>query len=191
MGYARSPVSVREEVEYVGLIADYQLGNLQAGEELQSSIRSVLTRRIKRCDVTAQEAEELVQESILQVFARLHEYSEEKGTFEAWLSGFAMNAVRAHRRRSARMRTRSVTVDDSFELSYEINVNDSDQELLGEAINSLDVLDRELLHMRFSLGMSSDEIAARSDLNAPQVRKRISRAVERLRRHPSVRQVLD
>jgi RNA polymerase sigma factor (sigma-70 family) len=126
----------------------------------------------------------------MHVFSRLGEYSEEKGSFEAWICGFAMNSVRTYRRREARVRNNSVVVDDTFDLAYEINPHDADQELVRDAVSSLDLLDQELLHMRFSLGMSSEEIADRSDLNPPQVRKRISRAMERLRRHPAVRQVI-
>lgn len=190
MGVQRGLYSSPEAQELVGLIVRYGDGDRQAGEILQGIVRGVLARRVRRCDITPQEAEELVQESILQVFSRLEEYNEDKGNFDAWVTGFAMNSIRSHRRRESKMRKSSVPVDESFELSYEISVADGEQELLNDALNSLDPLDKELLHMRFSLGMSSDEIAEHSDLNAPQVRKRISRAVERLRRHPSVRQVL-
>lgn len=190
MGVQRGLYPCGGSAEIVGLIDRYGRGDQWAGEQLEMVVRSLLSRRIRRCDVSQQEADELIQESIFQVFSRIGEYCESKGNFDAWISGFAMNSVRAHRRRETRTRTTSIPVEDTFELSYEIAPHDGERQLLSEAINTLDLIDRELLHMRFSLGMSSDEIAKNSNLNAPQVRKRISRAMERLRRHPSIRQVL-
>jgi len=46
------------------------------------------------------------------------------------------------------------------------------------------------LHMRFTLQLSSEEIAQASDMNAAQVRKRLSRSVDKLRKHPAIREFL-
>jgi DNA-directed RNA polymerase specialized sigma24 family protein len=44
--------------------------------------------------------------------------------------------------------------------------------------------------MKFEMQMTSEEIAVKCGLNSAQTRKRISRAVERLRRHPAVQSLL-
>lgn len=174
----------------LGLIREYLEGDAQAGESLAEQVRMILYRRFRRLATSSSVIDELVQDCMLQVFARLNEYTATKGLFESWVGGFAVNCLRAHRRREARSRTANLPVEELHELSYDMSKLEDERELLTSAIDSLELLDRELLHMRYSLGMSSDEIAASSDLNAPQVRKRISRAVERLRRHPAVGQII-
>lgn len=178
-------------IDSTSLLRQYLEGDANAGEVLATQIRTVLYRRFRRLAVTSAVIDELVQDCMLQVFARLPEYSPIKGAFDSWIGGFAVNALRTHRRRESRARTTALPVEELQELSYDPSRDDNDRDLLTSALDSLDVLDRELLYMRFSLGMSSDEIATSSDLNAPQVRKRISRAVERLRRHPAVGQILN
>jgi RNA polymerase sigma factor (sigma-70 family) len=81
-------------------------------------------------------------------------------------------------------------VDELAELEFATEESEATRDLLRTAMASLDGLDRELLQMRYALCMTSEEIAASNNLNAPQVRKRISRAVERLRRHPAIHQLL-
>lgn len=174
----------------LGLIREYLEGDAQAGESLAEQVRAILYRRFRRLAASSAVIDELVQDCMLQVFARLSEYTATKGLFESWVGGFAVNCLRAHRRREARSRTANLPVEELHELSYDMSKLEDERELLSTALDTLELIDRELLHMRFSLGMSSDEIAASSDLNAPQVRKRISRAVERLRRHPAVGQII-
>lgn len=52
------------------------------------------------------------------------------------------------------------------------------------------MIDRELVTMRFSLEMSFDDIAKAANITPVNARKRVSRAVERLRRDPVVREAL-
>lgn len=175
----------------MALIQAYLEGDEQAGEQLAANVRNILFRRFRRLAAVNSVIDELVQDCMLQVFARLPEYSVQKGLFESWVGGFAVNSLRAHRRREARARTSALPVEEMTELSYDMTRQEDDRELLTAALDSLELLDRELLHMRYSLGMSSEEIAVNSDLNAPQVRKRISRAVERLRRHPAMTHIVN
>jgi RNA polymerase sigma factor (sigma-70 family) len=136
------------------------------------------------------ECDELTQDCVLSVFNRLDEFNPALGTFEAWITGFAQNCWRSHIRNLTRQRRQTVSIDDVSEAQYEISHDVNQRENLSVALESLELLDRELLHMRYSLGMTSDEIATASDMNPPQVRKRISRAVERLRRHPATQSLL-
>jgi DNA-directed RNA polymerase specialized sigma24 family protein len=59
-----------------------------------------------------------------------------------------------------------------------------------EAIGLLNPIDQELLQMRFGFGYSFDEIAEMADMTSVNARKRVSRAVESLRRHPGLRREL-
>jgi RNA polymerase sigma-70 factor (ECF subfamily) len=176
--------------DYPSLVNAYLEGDRKAGDALALAVRNSLLRRIRRFSASSAVAEELAQDCMLQIFARLGEFSPDKGAFEAWVGGFALNALRSNRRREIRARVTTIPVDDVAELSYDIADYEDERDLLSKAIGTLEMLDQELVHMRYSLGMSSDEIATACGLNSPQVRKRLSRAVERLRRHPAVGQLL-
>lgn len=172
------------------LVGRYLDGERAAGDQLADYVGRVVKRRLRRLSATEAEVEEIAQECVLSVFQRLSEYDAELGSFEGWVSGFAQNCWRAHIRSMVRSRRSQVPIDDVTEAQYEIGDHVNQRENLASAMETLELVDRELLHMRFSLGMSSDEIADASDMNAPQVRKRISRAVERLRRHPATQALL-
>ena len=53
---------------------------------------------------------------------------------------------------------------------------------LAQALQGLSLRDRQLIGMRFGLGMTSDEIAPHIGLSASGTRVRLSRVLERLRR---------
>ena len=176
--------------DYPSLLSAYLRGDRQAGESLAGSVRNLLVRRIRHLVGSETLAEDLAQDCLLQIFARLSEFDSEKGVFEAWVGGFALNAARSNRRREMRSRMTTMSVDDVPEPGYEPVQFESDRDLLQAAMLALDLVDREMLHMKYALGMSSDEMAEACGLNAPQVRKRLSRAVERLRRNPAIGQLL-
>lgn len=165
-------------------------GDQRAGDELVRQIHRIVRRRLKRLSATDQECDELVQECTIGILQRVSEYRTELGSFEGWASGFAQNTWRSYMRAIARQRRSFVPMEEIGAAHYEISTEINQRENLANALESLDLIDRELLHMKFSMGMSSEEIATASDMNAPQVRKRISRAVERLRRHPATQSLL-
>lgn len=171
-------------------VQSYLGGNRKAGEALARELRVALMRRIRRHVACHSVAEELVQSTMLKIFMRLADFDSEKGVFESWIGGFAANALRAHYRSESRSRMVTVPVEALAEVSQPPTVFEDNRSLLSSALRSLDLLDQELLHMRFTLGLSSDEIAEECGMNAPQVRKRISRAVEKLRQHPSIQSIV-
>jgi RNA polymerase sigma factor (sigma-70 family) len=188
-------VEVRKETSVAETGAARELrgfleGDAHSGDRLAQLVRLILMRRFRSLGLADSSCEELAQDCLLQVFARLSEYDPERGPFEAWVSGFAANAARSQRRRTFRERTADMPVDELAELEFATEESEATRDLLRTAMASLDGLDRELLQMRYALCMTSEEIAASNNLNAPQVRKRISRAVERLRRHPAIHQLL-
>lgn len=172
------------------LISEFSLGKVSAGDRLAEIVGRIARRRFRRLTSNEHECEELTQECVLTVFQRLSEYSSSLGSFDGWVYGFAHNTWRSHLRALARQRRSTVPIEDVRTAQYEMSGTLDQRENLAVALETLELVDRELLHMRYTLGMSSDEIAAASDMNPPQVRKRISRAVERLRRHPATQTLL-
>jgi RNA polymerase sigma factor (sigma-70 family) len=178
------------EVNPQAWVQSYIEGDAGAGERLAEHVIATLQRKMRRFGVPPQEAEDLAQNCALEILRRINEYDEAKGQLDAWVGGFALNAVRMHRRSLIGRRAKDLPIEELPNLAYEVGAASTRKDNLLQALESLDVMDRELLHLRYSLRLSSADIAASSDMNAAQVRKRISRAVEKLRQHPAIRQLL-
>jgi RNA polymerase sigma factor (sigma-70 family) len=190
MGETNSEATITSNVDVERTVHRFQAGDPDAGHDLAEMINSIIRKRLRRLSGSEDEREEIAQECAVSVIQRIAEYNPVLGSFEGWVSGFAHNCWRSHVRNAMRTRQATVAMESVVNTQYEIEDGVGQRDNLQVALESLDLLDRELLHMRYSLGMTSDEIAAGSDMNAPQIRKRISRAMERLRRHPAAQQLL-
>jgi RNA polymerase sigma factor (sigma-70 family) len=62
--------------------------------------------------------------------------------------------------------------------------------VLQEAMQTLSESDRQTFELRYGVGLSYREIAQRVGSNTEAVRKRITRALARLKMHPSVHSIL-
>lgn len=172
------------------MVARYLDGDSTAGNDLAKWVHQAVRRRLLRRGLSEHECEEIGQECVVSIFSQLAEYDENLGPFEAWVNGFIQNCWRNHIRTLVRTKNQVVPIESAKESYYEAFSEIESRDNLNQAMETLDLIDRELIHLRFGLGMSSDEIALSSSMNAPQVRKRISRAVERLRRHPATQSLL-
>jgi len=102
-----------------------------------------------------------------------------------WLVAIAANEARQLVRRRRRHGIVEISVDAaSDEGSVAGRPHDPAVERhldLMEALRRLDPEDREIVAMRYALGMSSFEIAGATGRSAPGVRSRLARALSRLR----------
>ncbi|MBL8087690.1 MAG: sigma-70 family RNA polymerase sigma factor [Chthonomonas sp.] len=159
-------------------------------ENLAGYLRGLLVRRFIQFGLTAEESQELAQECLIDVLQNLSKFDSERSALGTWVSGFARTTIRSWRRREYSRRTAEI----GFEVVPEVPVEDGCmleiENSVGNSLRKLHVVDQELLFMRFNLGLSFDEIADRTDMTSVNARKRLSRAVERLRRDPEIRAVV-
>lgn len=178
------------EINPHGWIKGYVSGDEVATEKLANHVVATLQRKIRRLGVSPQDVEDLSQACAMEVLRRMKEYDPSRGQLESWIGGFALNAVRMHRRAMAGRKLKDLPIEEMPNLGYEVAAATTRKDLLLRALETIDIVDRELLHLRFALNLSSAEIAVVSNMNAAQARKRISRAVEKLRQHGAVQQLL-
>lgn len=128
------------------------------------------------------ESEELVQETLLAAYDALPQYRGE-GSVRAWLFGIARRICGRHvetrDRREARLRLVSDpgVVRDAGELAL-------DHERANQARAALAKLkptEREAVVLRYEAGLSFREVAIACGVDEAVVRKRVSRALSRLR----------
>ncbi len=164
-----------------------QQGDLTNVDLLAAHLRSVLVKRFVQLGVGAEQAQELAQDCIIDVLRNIEKYDESKAAIGTWVSGFARTAVRTWRRREFARNNSEIGV----EVMPETGVEDAGivelEDTISTTIRRLNVLDQELLNLRFNQGLDFDAIAKMTDMTPVNCRKRISRCVDRLRRNPELR----
>jgi RNA polymerase sigma-70 factor, ECF subfamily len=134
---------------------------------------------------SAEEAGDLLQQVFLRALDRLDQYNPQKGPFAGWLFGIARNiAINTHRDRRTTVSwdyipdvLRPTSRDDPEAQALQ---NES-LEWLASAFARLDRNKRELLVLRYGVGLSFAEIAATVGRSEPSVRQQVSRTIRTLK----------
>lgn len=183
-------LEVKETAQPALWVEQFTKGDKNAGENLGRHIQEVLRKRFAFLGLSAQDAEDLVQECSALVFDGIASFDPRRGTLDAWLSGYARNVARSWWRGAYSKKKNESPFDTYTEVAVEDDVSLANSGALETAIGELNPIDQELLQMRFGFGYSFDEIAEMANLTPVNARKRVSRAVESLRRNPGLREEL-
>lgn len=184
------------------LLSDVAAGDQGAFDNLFSRNRRWLHRfvelRLDRRLRARVDPDDVVQETQLEAFRRLDDYLRRRPMpFRLWLQKTAYERLSKARRRHVRAARRSVMremplPDRSSRVLLERLLGKpepshglSQRELIrriGEAVNQLGELDREILVMRSFEGLSYDAVAVILAIEPAAARKRYGRALLRLRK---------
>ena len=160
------------------LLLELQKGSDEAFTELFLRYRERVYGFFRRRMNDAAQAEELAQETFLAVLRAVQRY-EPRATFRAYLFGIAFNILAAHRRKSGLNATQSDSTRE--DVSDPSGTNPENVIWVRQAVDRLDVAEREVLLLREFEELSYEEIA--KILRAPvnTVRSRLFRARMALR----------
>lgn len=127
-------------------------------------------------------AQDVAQEAITRALARASEVHEPANT-AAFVAGIARHIITDHirARRRIELDVTSVDIAEAHPDALAQLLSEEQRQQLKEALLSLSAGDREILRLSYEEGLSSDEIAHRLEETSAAVRKRKSRAIERLR----------
>lgn len=162
----------------------YMEGDARAGELLAGHVLATVRRRIQGYGVPASDVDDLAQACALEVLRHASEFDPSRGRLDAWVGGFAFNTVRQYRRQARFSQPIRHHQNDHFAAKARVSAP------LTLALSCLTDDEKRLVRMRFVDRLTSPEIAASLGLNQDAVRKQISRVLEKLRRHPSIHQLL-
>lgn len=178
---------LQEHIQPARWAEQFANGDRTVGDQLADHVHLVLRRRFLALGMSQQETEDLVQDCVTLVFDAIKDFDAAKGTLDAWLSGYARNVARSYWRGAYSRKQSEHSLESAPESGQELVPDLNGSGTLEAALNELHPVDQELLLMRFNFGYSFDEIAEMADLSPVNARKRVSRAVELLRKNPALR----
>jgi len=165
-------------------------GDSRQTEALASYLRQLLVRRFSQLGLNAEQSQELAQECLIDIIQNLAKFDAARGTLSSWVSGFARTSVRSWRRREYGRAANETPLDGAPEVASQDAAISQVEDVVTSSLSGLNIIDQELIYMRFCLGLSFDEIASKATMTSANARKRLSRAVDRLRRDPALRETL-
>lgn len=125
------------------------------------------------------DADEAAQETLLRAHRAMPTYRAE-GTIKAWLCGIARH-VCAHMLETRRKQRELLEVVPIEAEARDVFAQRQRSRAIRDALAKLKPTEREALVLRFVADLSHREIATACNLDEPTARKRISRALARLR----------
>ncbi|MBE0467376.1 MAG: sigma-70 family RNA polymerase sigma factor [Candidatus Desulforudis sp.] len=130
-----------------------------------------------------EDVEECVSDTFLAVWARIGEFRPERGPFRTWILMLGKYKALDARRRLIRNREEAGAVDPGVpDPRAESALTDvENRQLLSDTLQSLEVLDRELVYRRYYLYESVERLAADYRLTPRAVHNRLWRARKVLR----------
>jgi RNA polymerase sigma-70 factor (ECF subfamily) len=128
------------------------------------------------------ESEELVQETLIAAYHGFAQYRAE-GSVRAWLFGVARRLCGRHVEMRARHEARLRLVHDTGRAADagELAMRRERAERAREALAALKPSEREAVVLRYDAGLSFREVAIACGVDEATARKRVSRALARLR----------
>ena len=156
--------------------------SLEELETLRSGLRIMAVRALG----DPEDAKEAAQESLARAVAALSggrgPKASKLGAFVAGIARHVIADMRRAQHRAAPLEALPVDAQAQGDPDCLTElISSAERQAVRRALSGLTAGDRELLHLCFFDGLSPSEVAARLHEPAPRIRKRKSRALERLR----------
>jgi len=164
------------------LMLQYQDGNFVAFNELYSRYSARVYGFLINKTSSKEEASDIMQSAFLKFHNSRHQYSN-KFPVVNWLFTITRTVLIDYYRKK---KTFPLSLEQEMNLiSPDPDISEDENELIikaKKAIQTLDKDQRQLLNFRFEDGLSYDQISRRLGINSDTLRKRVSRALNLLRK---------
>ncbi len=164
------------------LMVLYREGEPQAFNALFDKHSGKVLGYLKKHLRDSNEAEDLMQVAFMKLHQSRDRYNEEY-PFLTWLFTIARNTLIDSVRKKKAIPTEDETLHRMSNATQvaEIDTDQSEMEL-GKLFAALPAGQRQVLELRFAEGLSFEEISAQTGLTKETARKRVSRAVEKIKK---------
>ena len=160
-------------------------GDMKALEELYDRHSPLLYSMVVRIVGHAHDAEEVLQDTWLQVWKRSESYDPSRGAVAAWLLTLARSrAIDRLRSRASRRRVEQAAEAEPGAAAEEASVSAEQRQMHASVTGALATLapqQREVLELAYFGGLSQSEIAARTGAPLGTVKSWTRQALARLR----------
>jgi RNA polymerase sigma-70 factor, ECF subfamily len=175
------------------LVSAAKSGDTVAFVELSSRHSKMVLRRAYRIVKNWQDAEDVLQESLLRAFLHLKDF-EERSSFSSWLTRIAINfALMSLRKKRGHIEIPMEVINDDHESRYlwepkdpaespESHCSRREREnLLEGAIGQLPPTLRQVVQLKLIDGRSGEEVSHILGISVPAAKSRLARAKTALR----------
>jgi RNA polymerase sigma-70 factor, ECF subfamily len=175
------------------LLSIAKSGDPAAFVELSKRHSKKILHRVYRIVKNWQDAEDVLQESLMRAFLHLKEF-EERSSFSSWFTRIAINyALMSLRKKRGYIETSIDATNDDCGFQYHWEPTDpaedpeghfsrrEREELLGGAIQQLPLKLRQVVQMKFIEGRSGEEVSQTLGISLAAAKSRLARAKTVLR----------
>jgi RNA polymerase sigma-70 factor, ECF subfamily len=175
------------------LISAAKSGDSLAFVELSKRHSHKILRRAYRIVKNWQDAEDVLQESLMRAFLHLKDF-EERSSFSSWLTRIAINfSLMGLRKKRGQVEISMEFINDDHEVAYRWEPRDpaespeshcsrrETEALLEIAIRQLPPILRQVVQLSLIDGRSGEELAQTLGISVPAAKSRLSRARNALR----------
>jgi RNA polymerase sigma-70 factor (ECF subfamily) len=153
------------------LLSAAKSGDAVAFVELSNRHSNKILRRAYRIVKNWQDAEDVLQESLMRAFLHLRDF-EERSSFSSWLTRIAINfALMSLRKKRGHIEISMEVINDDHGIRY----------LLEGAIRQLPPMLRQVVQMKLIDGRSGEEVSQTLGISVPAAKSRLARAKTALR----------
>jgi RNA polymerase sigma-70 factor (ECF subfamily) len=180
---------MREEV----LLSAAKSGDAVAFVELSKRHSKMVLRRAYRIVKNWEDAEDVLQESLMRAFLHLKDF-EERSSFSSWLTRIAINfALMSLRKKRGHIEISMEVINDDHGIRYSWEPKDpaespeghcsrrEREDLLEAAIRRLPPTLRQVVQMKLIDGRSGEEVSQTLGISVPAAKSRLARAKTALR----------
>jgi RNA polymerase sigma-70 factor, ECF subfamily len=175
------------------LISAAKSGDAVAFVELSKRHSNKIQRRAYRIVKNWEDAEDVLQESLLRAFLHLKDF-EERSSFSSWLTRIAINvALMSLRKKRGHIEIPMEVINDDHGIRYSWEPKDpaespeshysrrEREDLLEGAIRRLPPTLRQVVQMKLIDGRSGEEVSQTLGISVPAAKSRLARAKTALR----------
>jgi RNA polymerase sigma-70 factor (ECF subfamily) len=175
------------------LISAAKSGDALAFVELSRRHSDKILRRAYRIVKNWEDAEDVLQESLMRAFLHLKDF-EERSSFSSWLTRIAINvSLMSLRKKRGHIETSMEVMNDDRGTGYRWEPKDpaenpesccsrrEREDLLEDAIRSLPPTLRQVVQLKLIDGRSGEEVAQTLGISVPAAKSRLARAKTVLR----------
>ncbi len=165
------------------IIARVLAGNRQAYARLVEEYKTAIYNLAYRMTGNVQDAQDLAQESFIRAYKNLVVFDPRRSFF-TWLYTISLNLIRNYLKKKGRepsIPARENPISEAVSASEEQET--AREELLEICLARLSPRVRELIVLRYYLGLSFEEVAEITGLSTSAVKMRIYRGLEKLQKY--------